>query len=117
LGARIAIAADNSKLQRGRMNSRAVSVVWVSMLFVGCASDSGGSSSGLRCDYEVSSTGCNDSSYGAFASKCLSVDNPKDGLTPSGWCALATGDTSECAGGCCKKYKFRNAVGSTGTCP
>jgi len=70
----------------------------------------------LSCTYEQRSTSCSSSSFGAWKKKCLDLDDPRDGLTPSQWCRTATAKTTACAAGCCLRFQFRNAVGHYGLC-
>lgn len=70
----------------------------------------------LACDYEVRATSCSDSSFGPWESDCLDVLEPRDDLTPEGWCDLITDDTIECGGGCCLSFQYREAEGRRGTC-
>jgi hypothetical protein len=86
------------------------------LMLAGCggASSKGDGPSG--CRYEVQSTGCNNSTYGAWEKRCTDDEEPSRDLTQSELCALAVSDTSECAGGCCVRFRFRNAVGFSGTC-
>lgn len=97
---------------------RTISRLSLSLLVMTTAcGDESGSDGPLRCQYEQAKTACNGSTYGAYTSRCLDVDDPKEGLTPSGWCNIVIADTRECAGSCCVRYRFRNAVGSYGKCP
>jgi hypothetical protein len=70
----------------------------------------------ISCSYEQRSTGCSGTGFGDWEDRCLTVDDPREGLTPSEWCDIATGDTTECAGGCCKEYEFRSQDGFYGSC-
>ena len=73
----------------------------------------------FHCTYEERMTSCNSTSFGPWESECRTVDfELRDGLTPEGFCQEAySGSDTECAGGCCMDFEFRNTEAHSGACP
>ncbi|MBZ0120155.1 MAG: hypothetical protein IT378_03275 [Sandaracinaceae bacterium] len=85
-------------------------------LAIGCGGDV--PRSNFYCSYEGRRTSCSSSSYGPWTAECTLVDTEiRDDLTPDTYCALVypPSDT-ECAGGCCISFQFRN-VTALASCP
>ena len=100
-------------------------VCWVVGVFFGlvlllapaCESE-GGSGGSSACHYEVRKTSCGSSSYGDWEEGCAAIDfELRDDLTPASFCQQAyPSSDSHCAGGCCKKYQYRNVRVESGGC-
>ena len=76
-----------------------------------CGSD-GVPRSDFACVYEERQTDCGGGSFGPWTSECSFVDfEIRDDLTPQAYCdqAYPASDT-ECGGGCCISFQFRNVV-------
>ncbi|MEM6926690.1 MAG: hypothetical protein AAF602_07180 [Myxococcota bacterium] len=83
---------------------------------VGC--EVGSTEDGVYCAYEERRTeGCNSGTFEDWEATCLDLADPRDDLTPDGWCDLIAGDTTECQGGCCVTFEVRNTSGGFGLCP
>ncbi|MCA9608335.1 MAG: hypothetical protein KC619_22150 [Myxococcales bacterium] len=68
--------------------------------------------SDFYCTYESRRTSCSSSDFGPWTSECTLVDfEIRDDLTPDTFCAEAYPPTdTECAGGCCVSFEFRNVT-------
>lgn len=78
-------------------------------LVVSCQDDNTASNA-ISCQYEVGKTGCGGGSFGAFDSRCATIDDPRDGYSADQFCDSFRGTDTSCAGGCCVNFKFRNAM-------
>ena len=89
-------------------------------LLVNCGgSDSDSDDDNGSCHYEKSVSQCGGGNMSAFEAGCTNIDfELRDDLSPAQFCKNAYPATdTECGGGCCLNFAFRNVTHSSDSCP
>ena len=77
------------------------------LILIGCEEDE--ESACFRCLYEQQRTGCNNSNYGDWEERSITIDDPIDGLDPVTFCNdQFPANDLHCEANCCVNFHNRN---------